>query len=256
MRQSAQFALAEKGAEAIPAFAGVARDGKDRLARFHAIWGLGQIGRKDAAAYKEILPLLKDGDSEVRAQAAKTLGEGRVAEATDSFIGAAEGPGTARAVLRGAGSGPRRRKKGVPAVLDMLRDNGDKDAYLRHAGVMALVGSGDRDAWMAAADDASPAVRMAVLLALRRTSDPEVARYLNDADPLLVTEAARAINDAPIDAGHAEAGGAGQADGAVPAAGLSRPQRQFPPGAARKTPRPWPPSPAGPMRRRNCASRR
>ena len=200
VRQSAQFALAEKGPASIPAFAGVAHDGKDRLARFHAIWGLGQLGRKDAAAYKEILPLLKDGDSEVRAQAAKTLGEGRVADGDGLLHRAVEGSGTARAVLRGAGSGPRRRRKGVPAVLDMLRDNADKDAYLRHAGVMALVGSGDRDAWMAAADDASPAVRMAVLLALRRTSDPEVARYLNDADPLLVTEAARAINDAPIDA--------------------------------------------------------
>ena len=41
VRQSAQFALAEKGSESIPAFAGVARESKDRLARFHAIWGLG-----------------------------------------------------------------------------------------------------------------------------------------------------------------------------------------------------------------------
>ncbi len=91
-------------------------------------------------------------------------------------------------------------KKDVPAVLDMLRDNADKDGYLRHAGVMALVGSGAKDAWMAAADDPSPAVRMGVLLALRRTEDPDVARFLNDADPLLVVEAARAINDVPIDA--------------------------------------------------------
>ena len=53
---------------------------------------------------------------------------------------------------------------------------------------------------MAAADDPSPAVRMGVLLALRRTEDPDVARFLNDADPRLVVEAARAINDVPIDA--------------------------------------------------------
>ena len=200
VRQSAQFALAEKGAEAIPASAGVARDGKDRLARFHAIWGLGQIGRKDAAAYKPLLPLLKDADSEVRAQAAKTLGDGRIAEATDTFIALLKDIEPRVRFFAAQGLGRVASKKAVPAVLDMLRDNADKDAYLRHAGVMALVGSGDRAAWMAAADDASPAVRMAVLLALRRTSDPEVARYLNDADPLLVTEAARAINDAPIDA--------------------------------------------------------
>jgi len=91
-------------------------------------------------------------------------------------------------------------KKSIPAVLDMLRDNADKDAYLRHAGVMALAESGAKDAWMTAADDPSPAVRMAVLLALRRTNDADVARYLNDPDPKLVVEAARAINDVPIEA--------------------------------------------------------
>ena len=63
------------------------REGQaNRLARLHAIWGLGQIGRKDAAAYKALLPLLNDADAEVRAQAAKVLGEGKVAEAGDSFI--------------------------------------------------------------------------------------------------------------------------------------------------------------------------
>ena len=64
VRQSAQFALAEKGAERRSRRSRrVAQGGKNRLARFHAIWGLGQIGRKDAAAYKEILPLLKDADA-------------------------------------------------------------------------------------------------------------------------------------------------------------------------------------------------
>ena len=78
------------------------------------------------------------------------LGEGRVAEADGLVHRAAEGRRTARAVLRGAGSGPhpppagRAGRRSVPAVLDMLRDNADKDAYLRHAGVMALVGSGDQ----------------------------------------------------------------------------------------------------------------
>ena len=39
---------------------------------------------------------------------------------------------------------------------------------------------------------------MGVLLALRRLGDPEIARFLNDPDPRLVLEAARAINDVPI----------------------------------------------------------
>ena len=38
-------------------------------------------------------------------------------------------------------------------------------------------------------------VRLAAVIALRRLQDPGVARFLDDADPLVVTEAASAIND-------------------------------------------------------------
>jgi quinoprotein glucose dehydrogenase len=199
VRQSAQFALAEKGSEAIPAFAGVAREGKNRLSRYHAIWGLGQVGRKDAVSYQALLPLLKDADPEVRAQTAKTLGDGRFGAGPD-FVALLKDPEPRVRFFAAQGLARLNDKKSVPAVLDMLRDNTDKDAYLRHAGVMALAESGAKDVWMQAADDVSPAVRMAVLLALRRTNDADVARYLNDSDPKLVVEAARAINDAPIDA--------------------------------------------------------
>ncbi len=166
----------------------------------------------------------------MRAQAAKALGEGKVAEAGDVFIALLEGRRAARAFLRGSGSGQVGDKKDVPAMLDMLRDNADQDGYLRHAGVMALVGSGDKDAWMAAADDPSPAVRMGVLLALRRTEDPDVARFLNDADPLLVVEAARAINDVPIDAAMPELAALVRRSGLSRPLRLSRAQRQLPPG--------------------------
>ena len=65
----------------------------------------------------------------------------------------------------------------------MLRQNDDKDAYLRHAGVMGLVGSGKTAAWMKAIHDPSSSARMGVLLAMRREGDPEVARFLEDHDP-------------------------------------------------------------------------
>ena len=47
-------------------------------------------------------------------------------------------------------------------------------------------------------DDSQTAVRRIALLARRRMGQPEIARFLADADPRLVTEAARAINDVPI----------------------------------------------------------
>jgi quinoprotein glucose dehydrogenase len=80
----------------------------------------------------------------------------------------------------------------------MLRANNDEDAYLRHAGVMGLVGSATPSALESAATDPSAAVRMAVLLTLRRQESPQLARFLKDPDPLLVLEAARAINDLTI----------------------------------------------------------
>jgi quinoprotein glucose dehydrogenase len=200
VRQEAQFALAEKGSAAIPTLTQVAREGKELLPRLHAIWGLGQVGRKDRSAYRPLPALLADGAAEVRAQAAKVLGDGKVAEARDrlvALLGDAE-PRVrffaAQALAHVGG------KETLAPVLAMLRDNADRDTYLRHAGVMALAGVKDRAALLAAADDASPAVRRAVLLALRRRHSPEVARFLADADPSLVLEAARAIYDLPIEA--------------------------------------------------------
>jgi quinoprotein glucose dehydrogenase len=63
---------------------------------------------------------------------------------------------------------------------------------------MGLARIGDVDTILAAAHDPSSAVRMGVLLALRRLQRPEIAVFLHDDDPMLVLEAARAINDEPI----------------------------------------------------------
>src|SRR5204862_4619685 len=90
------------------------------------------------------------------------------------------------------------RREALPPVFTMLRQNADADPYLRHAGVMALTWIGDTDALVRAAKDNSPAVRMAVRLALRRFERAEIALFLQDPAPAIVLEAARAINDVPI----------------------------------------------------------
>src|SRR6266496_1908834 len=90
------------------------------------------------------------------------------------------------------------RRESLPAIFAMLRQNADQDPYLRHAGVMALTWIGDLDALSAAAKESSPAVRMGALLAMRRLERTEIRLFLNDSDPAIVLEAARAINDQPI----------------------------------------------------------
>ncbi|HEY2951247.1 MAG TPA: c-type cytochrome, partial [Verrucomicrobiae bacterium] len=92
------------------------------------------------------------------------------------------------------------RKEAVPALLEMLRANNNQDRYLRHAGVMGLIGCADVSTLAALAKDDSPGVRMAAVLALRRKAGAEVAAFLDDINPQIVLEAARAISDLPISA--------------------------------------------------------
>jgi quinoprotein glucose dehydrogenase len=199
VRQEAQFRLAARGKAALPWFTSVAREGKDRLGRLHAIWGLGQIGRKDAEAYDIVLSLTRDGDGEVRTQAAKVLGDGRVKKARSALIALLKDPEPRVRFYAAQGLGRLGDARAVEPVLAMLRENADGDAYLRHAGVMVLARCTPAEKLAGLAKAPSVGVRRAALLALRRQESPRVAVFLDDADPALVTEAARAINDVPIE---------------------------------------------------------
>jgi quinoprotein glucose dehydrogenase len=207
VRQEAQFALADRGLPAVKTLASVARNDASQLARLHAIWGLGQIGSRAqglgsrtevSAAMDLLVELLTDGDPEIRAQAAKVLGEQRYLKAYDGLIKLSGDASPRVRFFATLGLGKLGRREAMPAIFAMLRDNADKDPYLRHAGVMALNWIGDIDALLAAAKDGFPAIRMGALLALRRLQRSEIAILLNDSDPAIVLEAARAINDEPI----------------------------------------------------------
>jgi quinoprotein glucose dehydrogenase len=200
VRQEAQFALAERGAESIPVFSETLAHGTNRLARLHSIWGLGQVGRKLPAAYNPLLVALRDPDSEVRCQAAKVLGDGHVATAYEGLLVLLKDSESRVRFFAAMSLGKLGRAEAVEPILALLRDNADKDPYLRHAGVMALTWMAERNKLLAGARDSSLAVRMGVLLALRRLADPAVSRFLNDADSRIVLEAARAIHDVPITA--------------------------------------------------------
>jgi quinoprotein glucose dehydrogenase len=195
VRQEAQFALAAQNE--IEALEHVAKDGKG-LARLHAIWGLGQIGRKNDLALQSLPALLKDKDAEVRAQALKILGSLRSDWNDYSAVQTALAEPVAR--VRYFAALAMGRFLGGPketALRAMLRENADADPYLRHAGVMALTRMSEM-AHEAAATDATPSVRLAALLAMRRLRMTNVSRFLNDPEPRLVLEAARAIYDVPI----------------------------------------------------------
>ncbi len=168
------------------------------LARLHGIWGLGQIGRASSNVLKPLLPLLADSDSEVRAQAAKVLGDDHFTDAFAALTNALTDANLRVRFFAAQSLGKFGNPAAVQPLLAMLRANMDQDVFLRHAGVMGLVGTADKAALIEAGKSDWRSVRMAALLAMRRKEMPEVSMFLHDPDPLMVLEAARAINDLPI----------------------------------------------------------
>jgi len=198
VRQEAQFALEDKGAEVTALLEGVAAKSDSQLARLHAIWALEYIGRKTPDALKSLAALLGDKDAEVRAQAAKMLGDRKVSAASAQIIGLLKDESARVRSYAAIALGKLGSKDAIDPLLAMLKETADEDPALRHCGVLGLVGLNAPDVLLTKAGDPSPAVRMAVLLALRRHKSAEIARFVKDADPLIVAEAARAINDVPI----------------------------------------------------------
>ncbi|MCC6671171.1 MAG: HEAT repeat domain-containing protein [Planctomycetes bacterium] len=200
VRQEAHFALADRGAEGVAALHATAGELDRRIARVHALWGLAIAARRDPAVLEPVPALLDDHDGEIRALAARVLGEGgaKAAAAKLRALCADAHPRVRAAAAMALGSLGDREATG--AILEVLRANRDQDPWLRHAAVMGLARIGRHDALLDAGGDASPAVRLGALLALRRLGSAEVARFLSDPDPFLVAEAARAIHDEPIPA--------------------------------------------------------
>lgn len=208
VRQEAQFELAARGSKSIAPLAQVARKKTNQLARLHAIWGLGQIARSGqrhgetplkSDALKPMVTLLKDSDAEVRAQAAKVLTDSPYAPARRSLARLTEDAQHPRVQFFATMAlGKLGGRSSAEPVVAMLRRNADQDAYLRHASVMALSWMRDTAALKRAAKDNASSVRLAALLALRRLESPEVAKFLQDPEPRVVLEAARAIYDLPI----------------------------------------------------------
>jgi quinoprotein glucose dehydrogenase len=190
VRLAAQFELvASRKADVL---ASVAQSGSG-FARLHGIWGLGQMGVSDP-----LLSLLKDTDAEVRAQAAKVLGDLRQGEALLPLL---RDPSPRVRLYAALALGKCPSTDSVLPLLEMLADNNDGDPYLRHAGVVALAEGGKLLALVALVRDPSPAIRRAVLLALRRLGRMEVKSFLQDVEPSIILEAARAIHDVPIERG-------------------------------------------------------
>ncbi|MFN7138815.1 MAG: heme-binding protein, partial [Limisphaerales bacterium] len=90
------------------------------------------------------------------------------------------------------------RPDAVPTIIEFIQENNDKDPFLSHAGIYALQTLAQPTVLQETAKHPNAAVRRAALLAMRRLQNPAVAQFLSDREGRIVAEAARAINDAPV----------------------------------------------------------
>ncbi|HEV7990266.1 MAG TPA: HEAT repeat domain-containing protein [Gemmatimonadaceae bacterium] len=193
VRTKAQFALVDRGAAA--ALLGAARQTADQLERVHGMWGIAQLARKNIRQAAPLTPFLRDGDAEIRAQAAKLLGDLRYVAASEALLPLLRDESPRVRFFAAEALGRVRNRNAIGPIVEMLAANNDEDVYLRHAGAVALSRIGVVEPIVALTGHQSRAVRIAAVVALRRMREPAIARFLANQDEYIVTEAARAIND-------------------------------------------------------------
>jgi len=195
IRQKSQLELATRGDKGLEIFKQNISQTENQLARVNSIWGVSQFARKDMKHAQVLVPLLKDADPEIRAQAAKWIGDVRYKDAADALLPLLKDDYSRARFFAAEALGRIAYEPAVNPIIELLRSNNDEDIYIRHAGSLALARIGKAEPVIALSKDPSRAVRIAAVVALRRMKSPDVAVFLKDADEYIVTEAARAIND-------------------------------------------------------------
>ena len=89
VRLASQFELVKLAD--LTTFLKVVTKSKNLFAQLHAIWGIGQLGRKNNPLMAELLFLLNNENEHVRAQTAKVMGEAKFQPALDKLINQTKG---------------------------------------------------------------------------------------------------------------------------------------------------------------------
>ena len=207
VRLKAQFEFAKR--DASDELLDIASSHESQMARIHALWGYGQLARKRPALAVKLTGLLADPDAEIRAQAAKVIGDSanRTLGAEIAKLMADQSPRVR--MFAGIALRNTANPEQIDAIKEMIRANDGKDRVLRHAGVMALQGIHDalnnpettkitpsaESLIGKISTDPSAELRRCVTVVMRNVGDPGVARYLKDPDQRVASDAARAIHD-------------------------------------------------------------
>ncbi|MCR9084856.1 MAG: HEAT repeat domain-containing protein, partial [Cyclobacteriaceae bacterium] len=196
VRRKTQFELAKRGEAGASIFEQVLADKSNQLARIHAIVGLSQLARLDNRKFAdEIVPYLQDEDAEIRAQAAKWLGDIRYDQISSQLIQNLQDENARVRFFAAEALGRAGHQEAFDGLVNLLEANNDEDAYIRHAASLALARINEEEKITQLYTHPSKAVRMGAVIALRRLESPGLSKFLADSEELIVAEAARAIHD-------------------------------------------------------------
>jgi quinoprotein glucose dehydrogenase len=208
VRLAAQRRLADLGpASANELLQVAASPSKPLLGRVHAVWAIAQLCEEGPLLFDKLIGLADDKEPEVRVQVARMLG--RMTPDADEQLRqrccrqviallADDSPRVRSSAAISLGKLGEQGDDALTALLQVARDNGDREATLRHAAATGLAGTQTAEALIAAAKAADESERLAIVVALGRQRSPRVAELLGDQSPRVRTEAARAIWDGPI----------------------------------------------------------
>ncbi|HEY1122024.1 MAG TPA: HEAT repeat domain-containing protein [Haloferula sp.] len=217
VRLRAQFALTRKDG-GYDVLAKAAKEGKDRFARLHGVWGLGIVARRGSAALpvgagdgfgkladqgmrdkarKALSELLADKDAEVRAQSIKALGESGLNGTDLPLMGLIADESPRVRSFAAIAAGRMGQSATLSQVWEMLAES--EDPAIRHAGSFALSKLSNASQLAALTQHKSARVRLAAVIALRRLKDPAVVAFLRDPEAKIAHEALQAIHDVGIE---------------------------------------------------------
>ena len=191
IRLESQFELANR--KETKSLRAKAIDSKSALLpRLHALWGLGQLKARD----RDLLRLIcQDKNAEMRAQAARWAGD--LGFDPDNLVpGLLRDPSPRVRLMAGIACGKLMSKDALEPLTKLIVDAGNKETVLRHAGIFGLAGAASPRELKSLSEHSSEALRIAVVVALRRQrAFEELTAFLDDASPQVMSDAMRAIYD-------------------------------------------------------------
>ncbi|MBX2815756.1 MAG: HEAT repeat domain-containing protein [Saprospiraceae bacterium] len=194
VRMNAQFELAKRNdAET---FLQVLNDPTNEFAALHCIWGLGQMLRSGNDVGPQLTESLTHGNPKIQAQAAKVLGDGVYKPAESSLLALLDHEDDFVTYFAAEALGKLKSANALDKLVDLLARVGDSDPHLRHGLAFSLSqGAYTDQALGALSSHSSTHVRAGAIVALRERRSPALSGFLQDDDPWVAAEAARAIHD-------------------------------------------------------------